>query len=150
MSTLNERNFGELSFKFRRWSAELSEDQTIEDALSPEFWKNIATALVGYDKAHPKGRGDIIEVRKPDTGLYAELIVTEVGRGFVRVRPIKAYEPPKVEAAAASPLTTKWNIGNKTHDVIRKSDGQVMATNFQTKESAVKWIDDHLFKMKAA
>ena len=99
---------------------------------------------MGHDKAHPKGRGDIIEVRKPDPGLYAELLVTEVGTGFVRVRPIKAYEPAQVDVKSESPMTTKWNFGKKVHEVIRKSDGAVMAGNFQSKESAVAWIENYM------
>lgn len=147
---LNERNFGEISFKFRRWSAELSPDQSLEDCLVPEFWKQQAQVIAGHDKANPKGRGDIIEVRKPDSGAYAEFIVTEVGPGFVRVRPLKAYEPPKVSERPDSALTTKWDIGRKVHNVVRKSDGQVMAAGFQTKDAAVAWIENFTATFKAA
>jgi hypothetical protein len=146
--SLLERSFGEISFKFRRWSAELAPDQSIEDTLVPEFWRMQAQAIMGYDKANPKGRLDIIEVRKPDTGMYAELLVTEVGPGFVRVRPIKAYEPAPVEVKDDCPLTTKWNFGRKLHDVIRRTDGQVMASGFQTKDAAVSWIDNHIKMLK--
>lgn len=147
MKTLLDRNFGEISFKFRRWSAELTPDQTLEDTLVPEFWKSQAGTIAGYDKTNPKGRGDIIEVRKPDTGTYAELLVTEVGPGFIRVRPLKAYEPPPVELQPDRALTTKWHFGRKMHDVVRKIDGQVMASNFQTKEAAVAWIEDFYKKV---
>lgn len=148
MTQLNERQFGELSFKFRRWSAELSPDQTLEDTLVPEFWKMQAQVIAGHDKVNPRGRGDIIEVRKLDTGAYAELLVTEVGPGFIRVRPLKASEAPVVKEDTSSALTTKWNIGTKRHDVVRKADGQVMQSGFQTKDSAVAWIATFTQKMQ--
>jgi hypothetical protein len=145
-----DRNFGEHSFKFRRWSAELAPDQSLEDTFEPEFWKTQSIHLAGHDKANPKGRGDIIEVRKPDTGLYAELLVLEVGNGYVRVQPLKAYQPEEVKEESESPLTTKWNFGKKVHEVVRKSDGIVMATGFQTKQSAVAWISNFSNKLKPA
>ena len=146
---LSERQFGEISFKFRRWSAELTQDQTIEDTLVPEFWKQAAATIIGYDKANPKGRGDIIEVRKPDTGDYLELLVTEVGSGYVRVRPIKVSTAPAAQENPDSAMTTKWNIGTKRHDVVRKSDGQVMAKDFQTKDSALAWIANFTQKLSS-
>jgi hypothetical protein len=143
---ISDRAFGVAEFKFRRWSAELTEEQSIEDALKPEFWANQADKLMGHDPANPKGRGDIIEIRKLDTGLYAELIVRSIGKGFIRCDVIRAQEPDAAVEAEDAPLKTKWNVGKRMHDVVR-DDGQVMAGNFQTKELAVAWINDHLGKM---
>lgn len=141
--------FGLVSFKFNRWSAELAEDQTLEDALEPEFWRDLADKVMGHDRTNPKGRGDIIEVRKMDTGLYAELIITEVGPGFLKVRQLVRDEPEVAKLPDDCPLQTKWNPGKKVHDVIRKADNQVMASGFQTKPKAHAWIVDHLKKMAA-
>jgi hypothetical protein len=137
--TLLARNFGEVSFKFRRWSAELTPDQTLEDALVPNFWKGQAEIVRGHSPTAPKGRGDIIEIRKPDTGLYAELIVVEIGPDFIRTQPIKAYIPDDVQDPDGV-LVTKWNFGKKMHEVVRKSDGTVIKSDFQTKQAAVDWI----------
>jgi hypothetical protein len=146
---MSARNFGISTFKFNRWSAELTEDQSLEDALKPEFWVDLASQVMGHDAANPKGRGDIIEVRKLDTGLYAELIVTEVNKGFLKVRLQHKDQPAIAEVSEGSPLTTKWNVGKRMHDVIRKADGQVLAAGFQSKDKAIEWIDDHLRKMAA-
>ncbi|MCC6172070.1 MAG: hypothetical protein IT481_08580 [Gammaproteobacteria bacterium] len=144
-----EKLFGVASYKFNRWSAELEEAQTLADALDPAFWAGQADKMMGHDRSRPRGVGDIIELRKPDTGLYAELIVTEIGKGFVRVTLIARAEPEGAEAPEASPLTTKWNAGAKTHDVVRRADGQVLRAGFQTKASAVAWIAEHLAKVAA-
>jgi hypothetical protein len=146
---LTDRNFGVSSFKFNRWSAVLEGEQTIDDALRPDFWANLVEKIAGFDKANPKGRGDIIEVRNLETGLYAELIVRAIGQGFVKVDVLRAQEPDTAELAENSPLTTKWNPGKKLHQVIRASDRTVMHPGFQTKEDAVAWITDHMKQLAA-
>lgn len=143
------KNFGLGSFKFNRWSAELDEAQRLEDALDPTFWAGQADTIMGHDKTKPRGRGDIIEVRKADSGLYAELLIVEIGKGFVRVKTIARAEPEAVELPEKSALTTKWNAGAKTHEVVRKSDAQVMRSGFQTKASAAAWIAEHMKAMAA-
>lgn len=143
------RNFGMTSFKFNRWSVELPEEHSLEDALEPSFWVDIAGQVIGHDPANPKGRGDVIEVRKLDTGLYAELIITEVGRGFLKVRQLLRDQPDVPEVAENSPLIVKWNPGRKCHEVKRAADGQLMQSGFQTKANAIAWIEDHLNKMAA-
>lgn len=144
-----DKNFGVASFRYNRWSADLDESQTLDDALVPEFWANSADKIMGHDKANPKGRGDIIEVRKLDTGLYAELIVMEVGRGYVVTRLIRTYEPPAATTVANAPLDVRWNAGKKTHEVFRVSDKQLMSGGFQTREKAQAWIADHMKAMAA-
>ena len=146
------KNFGLSSFKFNRWSAELEEAQTLDDALDPTFWANHVETIQqdktgGARKLH--GRGDIIEVRKLDSGLYAELLVVETGRGYVRTVLVREAKLPEVSAPEESPLTTRWNVGNRCHEVIRKADSVVMQGGFQTKAAAVAWIADHLGKMAA-
>lgn len=143
------KNFGVSSYRYNRWSADLDETQTLEDALQPRFWIDQSALLMGHDKANPKGRGDIIEVRKPDTGLYAELLVMEIGIGFIKVQLIARAEGKDPPIPENSPLTPKWNPGKRAHDVIRKDTNQVMASGFQSKEAAAQWIVDHLKAMAA-
>ena len=138
------KNFGVASFKYNRWSAELEEDQELEDALQPTFWAELVGQLIGYDKNNPRGRGDIIEVRKRSTAMFAELIVTETGPGYIRVELLRKAEPPVVEIPEDNPFTTRWNVGRQVHEVIRKSDKFVMAGGFQTKAKAAEWITDHM------
>lgn len=144
-----DKNFGIATLKFNRWSAELDEAQTLDDALTPTFWSGQAEKLMGHDKANPRGRGDIIEIRKLDTGLYAELLVVEIGKGFIKTELVRRAEPEAVTVPDDSPLTTRWNVGKRAHDVIRRSDNEVMARDFQTKAAALEWITKHLTAMAA-
>lgn len=146
---LYDRAFGVASFKFNRWSAELNENQTVDEAMEPSFWANQVEKIMGHDKTNPRGVGDVIELRKLDSGFFGELIILEIGTGYCKVDLIKAYEPKAVTLAEDAPFTTKWNVGTKKHDVVRKSDNVVIKPGFQTKLSAAGWITEHLKDMAA-
>lgn len=142
------RDFGMVQFKFNRWSLELSESQELESVFDGPAWVNLAPAIMGHNKAG--GRGDIIEIRKLDTGLYAEVMIQEIGQGFVKVVPIRAYQPEVIAIADDVPFKTRWNVGKRSHEVIRRADNQVMAGGFQTQQSAAAWIDNHMKAMRQA
>lgn len=143
------KNFGVASFRYNRWAADLEEGQTLEDAMHPEFWAHQADGVMGHDKTNPKGVGDIIEVRKPDISLFAELLIVEIGKGYIRTELLRERAPASVEVADESPLGTKWNVGKRQHEVVRKSDNEVLKSGFQTKQAAVDWIEKHTMAVAA-
>lgn len=147
---MSDKNFGVASFKFNRWSAELDEAQTIEDAMKPDFWAHQAAKVMGQDKTNPKGMLDVIEVRKRDSGLYAELLIIDVGSGFIRVKLIGKYEPEETAVPDDVPFVTRWNPGKKAHEVLRKSDNVLMQSGFKSRAAAVGWITDHMRATAAA
>lgn len=149
MSRMMGKNFGAATYRYNQWDADLDEEQTIEDALNPRFWVDQAAVMMGHDKTNPKGRGDLIHLRKMDTGLYAKLLVTEIGAGYIKVIVVEGAQPKEPALPASSPLTTKWNAGRKVHEVIRDADKVVLSTGFQTKQAAIDWITDHTAKMAA-
>lgn len=136
-------------YKHNRWWANLDENQALDDVTEPKFWIHVVDGIMGHDKSNPRGRGDIIEVRKADTGLYAEFLIVEIGTGFVKVIPVRAAEPQAVDVPGNCPLATRWNVGAKTHDVVRRADNAVMRGGFQTKAGAAAWIAEHLKAMAA-
>lgn len=141
--------FGVLEYKYPRYSVELTEAQTLEDAVEPSFYSDIADKIIGGDKTKPQGRGRIIEVRKLSIALYAELLITETGPGFIRTKLLRSTDDGSVELPKDCPLGIKWNAGTKTHEVVRTSDNQVMRGGFQTQNGAAGWIVDHLKAMAA-
>ncbi len=141
------KDFGLATFKANRWRCNLGEGQTIQDARDPAFWTNQADEIMRPDH---KGRGDIIEVWKADTCELAELLVVEVGKGYVRTVLLREASVSEVLIPDDSTLTTKWNPGLKTHQVARKADGVIVhQAGFQTKASALAWISDHIAKVAA-
>ncbi len=142
------KNFGEASFGHRRWYADLSESNTLADAMQPYFWVDAVDKLSGHDSNYTRAIGDIIEVRKLDSGLYAELIVREIGKGFIKVDQLRMAEPEAV-IVPEGPLEPKWNVGKRCWEVIRKDNKQQMFTGYQTKAKAVEAITDHMKAMAA-
>lgn len=135
-------------FVFNQWAYILGEQHTLADALDPVFWADQVDKIMGHDKS--RGRGDTINVWKPSTGESALLRIIEINVGFVRTVLMQSASPPQVEIAADSPLDTRWNVGSRTHEVIRKADRQILQGGFQTKAKAAEWIADHLAKMNRA
>lgn len=140
--------FGVETFKFNRWSAVLSETQTLDDAMRPEFWAEQSTTIMGPNAADPRGVMDVLVVRKPDTGDYWELVIREIGKGFIKVQLKADCKPVAVDVPDAG-FTTKWQVGKRCHEVVRKDTGAVMSTGHQSKAAAVAWINDHLKAMAA-
>lgn len=148
-ATMQTRNFEAAGFRYNRWQADLDENQTLEQALEPTFWRHVSTKIMGHNQATPKGRGDLIEVRKLDTGLYAELLITEIGNGYVKVAMLRMAEPDVADVPDDAPFLTRWNVGKRGHEVLRRADKMVMSGPFQSKAGAVAWISDHMAKMAA-
>lgn len=148
MSRMSGKNFGQAAFRYNEWSADLDENQTLEDVMNPRFWVDQAALLMGFDKANPKGRGDIIHVRKLDASLYCKLFVIEIGVGYIKAIPIEGAQAKAPELAEDAPLNWKWNASRKAFDVVRK-DGFVLSSGHQTKAAAKEWIDQHSKAMAA-
>ena len=142
-----DKNFGVSSFKYNTWSADIEDGQTMDDALAEQFWTGQAEKIMGHDKT--SGVGDLIQIRKRETGEFMEVLVTAIGKGYVRVAPIRLYVPPVVAEPEVSPLTTRYNPGKKCHEVVRKDDRTIMASNFQVKGDAITWIVEHTKLMAA-
>jgi hypothetical protein len=143
-----DRNFGLAEFKRNVWHLKLEEAETFDDALNGPSWANLVDKIIGHDKS--RGPGDRIEVWKPDTGAFGEMIISEIGPGYVRANFIRAYEPKAVEIPDDVPFVTRWNVGKRMHEVMRRADNQVMAGGFQSKDKAIEWITDHMAKTQKA
>lgn len=134
------RDFGVSSFKRTEWHLTLTEAHQIEHVSNPRLWGD----LLGKMK-----RGDTIEVFKPDTGDWAKFVITEAGPGFIKLGKTESYTPEEVTVPDDAGLEPKWNVGKRAFDVIRSVDKFVMQGGFQTKASAVAWINDHQKKVAA-
>ncbi len=135
-------DFAETAVHHNRWSAHLSEGFTLEDVTKEVFWANIA----------PKLRpGDIIEIRKNDNSLYAELYVRACDAAWANVSVMGDHPmgPADDVVPANVPFDVKWTAGKQCFEVIRRLDRQVVHSGFALRERAVEWIRDHLKAMAA-
>lgn len=142
-----DRDFGLEETFNRRWAVNLNPQQSLDDVMRPEFFAHVTGKVRGHDKK--SGIGDILVVRQVNTGLYAELIITEIGDTFLHCKPLRMVEPEKIDIPDEVPFTTRWNVGLRCHEVLRKMDNAVMAGDFQTRTAAKAWIDNHMKAMAA-
>ena len=140
-----------VEFAHRRWSAALQEGQTLDEALVPEFWSDVA-------RGDQRGMmaGDVVELRSFDHSFFAEIYVRKVEQGSATVALIRSTDfidrkaEAKAEAAPHAALATRWNPGRQCFEVIRSSDKEVVSTGHKLKEDAKAWIETHLRALKAA
>ena len=132
------RDFGVAQFKRNEWRLDLTEAHEMSDVENPKLWGDILGKVA---------RGDTVEAFKADSGEWAKFVTTEAGPGFIKLGRVEGFTPPEVEIPDGN-LSVKWNVGKRAFDV-KRSDGFVMSSGFQTKASAAAWISDHLKKMAA-
>lgn len=143
---LNERYFEQEEFKFARMSATLPVGTTLEDALKPEFWSRVAYRLRPKSSMDSRPRdyaGSIISVRTEDHSMYAELYVRAIGESSLTVALIGQPTYFGLKEVQSDKYRIHWNVGKRGYDVIRNSDGAIVADGIKikTKEQAQTWID---------
>lgn len=145
---VKQATFAEIGQHYNRFSVTLPVGWTLDDALVPEAWAQIAGVL-DRDKAsnRPAQTGSIIEVHTQDHAFYAELYIRAVRAMALDVEVI-AHKPLGPQDAKESVgFKTRWNVGAQGFDIIREADSVVVgpAKDFPKKEDALAWIE----KMKA-
>lgn len=149
-------NFNRIEFGYAQYFAKLTKDQTLEHVVDPTFWSHIAETYKADPSNGRKGlrRGDMIRLWKPSTGLRGWATIMEVAHGHILIDIDSSNEPPEVAIPDNSPLEVFWRErrdGDGTWDVVRKSDvvQSPLASGFQIKASAARWIIQHIATMAA-
>lgn len=111
-----------------------------DDLSNPAFWASIA------NQCRPWGR---IEARAEDGTWIAELVITEVGRQFVRVKLLQLYELTTAEVAQTqaeidSGYRVIWRGQHHQWGVKRLSDSAVVRSGEPSKGQAETWLREHL------
>lgn len=133
--------------RYGRMHVTLPVGWTIEDALKPEFWANVANQFRKVEMTNDPDRiGTIIELRTIDHAFYAEVYVRAVQeRGLVvQLLGEPVYFGPK--AVESTAFEVRWNVARRGYDIIRKSDREIVgeAAKFPTREAAQDWIEKTL------
>lgn len=119
-----------------------------EETLRPEFWAQTAHKLARQPVTNePDKSGAVIQVRTRDHNFYAELYVIAVQEKGLRVAVLR--EPtyfdlkdiPETESNRA-----QWNAARSGWDIVRKSDGAVVAdgANIKSRHDAKDWMEKTL------
>lgn len=149
-------NFLVMEYGYSRYVAKLTKDQTLEDALDPSFWIHIAEKFKADPANGRKGlrRGDIVRLWQTSTGLRGEVTIMEASAGRIIVDLDWVVKPEEVEIPADSPLQLRWTErrdGEGVWEVVRKTDVAFapLASGFQMKAAAARWIVQHIAAMAA-
>lgn len=124
------------------WQASVPAGVDFEDVKTPEFFAHVAKKITICDR---------IEVLTDDGLYFAELLVQDVGSGYVKTAVLRFVElapPIKVEGEATK-FDVKWMGPHKKHVVIRKSDNFMVREGLATKSEAHDWVAGHVKAMAA-
>jgi hypothetical protein len=106
---------------------------TVEAIQEKEFWVHIAGNLHISDR---------LEVIPEDFAYYAELLVVAVGRTWAKVKLLQHYRLDVDEEASLEPQhRVVWRGQKAKHSVVRISDSAVVKEGFDSKPSAVEYMN---------
>lgn len=123
------------------YAASLPGDHTLEDAQKPEYWAHSAARL---------RQSDMIRLIPEDGSYFAELVVVAVGKGYAKVKLLRAvdlHEAVVEDAGTAlldAPMFVKWFGPQVKFGVVRKSDNERIKEGFAEKGQAERWMAEHL------
>lgn len=137
---------------YTHWRAEylveLPVGHQFEECLRPEFYAQVAHKLAANPMTNTKDRtGAKFVVVTEDNNFEAELCVTVVREKALEV---KVYKEPVYYDLKEIPENdvnvARWNASLRGWDVVRKSDGAVVADgrNIKTRREAQNWMDKTL------
>ena len=144
---LKRTAFQSSEFAYANLSATLPVDWTVEDALKPEFWVHAADMLQKTPVTNePDKAGAIIELRTVDHAFYARLYVRAAQERGLIVQLLGEPVYFGLKSVESASFETRWNVGKRGYDVIRKSDREIVVdgSKIPTKEAAQDWIDKTL------
>ena len=116
-----------------------------EEALKPEFWERHAHLFAAStDPRRDASTGSKIYIVAEDLAWAGEVFVRAADEKSLHVSVYKEpvyFGPKDVETDT---YETRWNLGVKGHDVVRKSDRSIVQSgrNFPKKEDAIRWIEE--------
>lgn len=111
-----------------------------EDLLDPAYWSHVATRMKAWDH---------IEARANDGTWYAEYIVLEAGRTWVKTHMLRSASLTSADVAtsqatAMMPYEVVFRGPHCMWSVVRKADREVMHEGEGTQGGAIDWLNERL------
>jgi hypothetical protein len=121
------------------WVITVEEGTTRKDIQKSEFWTQVAIKLKPYDR---------LEIRSDDGMFFAEYLVMTAGRTAATVKELSWIELSSKSTPVGSEYYEKWRGPHHLWCVLRLSDNEVMATNYESKDLAIAQIPIIMKKME--
>jgi len=110
---------------------------TRERLLDPSYYSVVGDMFLPYDKLH---------VIAEDRSYYAELLVTDCGRGYASVTEL-GFHPLEALLVCQDSLPSNHQIihlgADDLYAVKRTSDGVLLGKGFASRQAAVDFLLDH-------
>ena len=115
---------------------------TLEDALKPEFWSQVAYKFLRPIVTEGNYAGSIIDLRSHDLSMYAELLVRVVRKTGLVVELLRSHEIG-LQNITSTTHTVAWNDKVKGFTITRNSDREIvgLAKDFPTKEQVHIYLE---------
>lgn len=135
--------FEQAEFANQVWVLTVPTDTELEDVLKPQYLGNVASRLRPYDK---------IQVRIDTGEWYAELLVIESGRAWIKaVALLKVdlvtQEIEVTDVADAEAYYIQHRGPHLKFCVIRKLDQECIKEKCASKVEAITWLNNYLITM---
>jgi len=117
--------------------AEPEDGVTAKDMLEPSYWADVSNKLRALDR---------IEALAADGSWFAEFIVLNSGRLWAKVEMLRYIElKSNAEVSGGDPeFDVVWRNPHHKYGVMRRADKSLLKEDFQTKEEAARWLQEHL------
>jgi hypothetical protein len=139
---LRESQIARIEQRRTTYDASIPSGIAYEEILKPEFWAHVAQKLAP---------GDFIIAESEDGTFLAELYVRNRGHNWATVFPLRHHnfdELSSVGDEAIPGFEIMWKGRVQKHVVVRKADGQIMASGMSLKQEAVAWLADYAKSLK--
>ena len=133
------------SFAYADIDVTMPVGHTLEDALRSEYWALHAHKMLKPQfGSGPDWSGAIIYLRTDDHALYCQLYVRAVRQAGLDVAIVGAPTNFGPEVLNTGGYESRWNVGKRGYDIIRKSDRSIVADgkNMRTRDDVQAWIDE--------
>lgn len=125
---------------YAEMSATIEAGISFEECLKAECWVHVCDLFKKQPLTNePDKAGSIIHIRTEDHAFYARLYVRAVlERGLV----VETLEYRELGAALkeSAAFKSQWVPGNRSWNIIRLSDREIVARGLKTKEAVNDWI----------
>lgn len=136
---LNHTRMKEADYLRTLWVVTVEQGVTREDLMNPSFWGHVANQFRPYDR---------IEARSDDGTFFAEYLILSCERTYAKVKELTWVSLTTQDVAMTQDEKLEeyeymWRGPHGKHSIIRKGDKEVMVEKLESKEDALKWLENH-------
>lgn len=135
---LNHTRMKEAGYVRTLWVVTVEQGVTRDDMMKPEFWSHVSMQFSPYDR---------IEARCDDGTFFAEYLVLACERTYAKLKELSFVGLTSKDVAMTQAEQEEYEYKHRGphrgHSIIRKSDGEVMTEQQESKQAALAWLKNY-------